>query len=84
MKAMRKGHTNYAQQRCQGYVARPSDLEILDELALESAGTDALPGRCLLITGESGSGKSSLIANWWQRQRMSSSNEINLVDLCRN
>jgi hypothetical protein len=50
-------HEAFARSRAQVYVARPADFRALDEHA-EGTGT------ALVVLGESGSGKSALLANW--------------------
>jgi hypothetical protein len=65
----RSEHENYAHQRCQVYVPRPHYFDILDLAATEKGekgGVGGGAGRYVLVTGFSGCGKSSLIANWWR------------------
>ena len=55
-------HEGFALSRSLVYVHRPSDFEILDDYC-------AYGGPPLVVTGESGMGKSSLLANWVLRYR---------------
>lgn len=73
-------HQNYAHQLCAAYIPRTSysddlDYALVDEMkdTEKSYMAESSSGSYLLITGESGGGKSSLIAKWW---RTKSSNTI--------
>jgi nephrocystin-3 len=57
---MAQAHEAYAEARRRTYIARQKDYEALDAHVLGD-------GPPLLITGESGSGKSALLANWTKR-----------------
>ncbi len=67
-------HDNYAQQRCAAYIPRKEYFDELDatithERAVVGHLRVATPGKYLVITGESGSGKSALIANWMKSKQ---------------
>ena len=57
-------HRSYARERCQAYIANPRDIEALDKHL------NTLTNHALLITGESGLGKSALLAYWLNQQRL--------------
>ncbi len=58
----RSGHTAFAQSRRKGYVANPTIIDSLNEHF-------ARPDPVLVVTGESGSGKSSLLSYWGESLR---------------
>ena len=53
--AEQNAHRSYARERCQAYIANPRDIEALDKHL------NTLTNHALLITGESGLGKSARI-----------------------
>ena len=55
-------HDAFARSRSQIYVPRPADFQALDDHAEGGGGP-------LVVLGESGSGKSALLANWALRRR---------------
>ncbi len=63
----RAGHAAFAQSRRKGYVANPSLVDTMNA-HLEQ------PQSVLILTGESGSGKSSLLAHWAESLRNRDSN----------
>ena len=58
LEAERLAHRNYARDRCQSYIANQSDLDRLNSHLKNKNHTP------LIITGESGLGKSALLAYW--------------------
>ena len=64
LEAEQNAHRSYARERCQAYIANPKDIEILDKHL------NTLTNHALLITGESGLGKSALLAYWLNQQRL--------------
>ena len=62
--AEQNAHRSYARERCQAYIANPRDIEALDKHL------NTLTNHALLITGESGLGKSALLAYWLNQQRL--------------
>ncbi|MBS1914069.1 MAG: tetratricopeptide repeat protein [Bacteroidetes bacterium] len=68
IEADRRRHRAFAASRCRAYVANESYLHILDEYVAGSPTGDG-DGRGLVITGESGAGKSALVAYWSERYR---------------
>ncbi|HVK37818.1 MAG TPA: tetratricopeptide repeat protein [Candidatus Kapabacteria bacterium] len=60
----RRAHTSFAQSRRDIYVEQTDAIAALDRFA-EARGD----GRGVVVTGESGSGKSALLANWTERFR---------------
>eukprot|EP00026_Physarum_polycephalum_P001372 Phypoly_transcript_01373.p1 GENE.Phypoly_transcript_01373~~Phypoly_transcript_01373.p1 ORF type:complete len:313 (-),score=44.44 Phypoly_transcript_01373:1808-2746(-) len=62
-------HENYAHQLCTVYVPRPSHMQTLEKQTLIS---DGASGNFVMVTGESGSGKSALLANWEQQEKAKS------------
>ena len=64
LKAEQNAHRSYARERCQAYIANPRDIEALDKHL------NTLTNHALLITGESGLGKSALLAYWLNQQRL--------------
>lgn len=64
LEAEQNAHRSYARERCQAYITNPRDTEALDK-HLNTATNHAL-----LITGESGLGKSALLAYWLNQQRL--------------
>ena len=63
-KAAQDAHRSYAIERCHAYSANPRDIEALDTFL------QAKTNHALLVTGESGSGKSALLAYWVSQQRL--------------
>ncbi|MBN1570681.1 MAG: tetratricopeptide repeat protein [Acidobacteria bacterium] len=64
-----RGHESYAQSRLLTYVERPAHTAALDAfVAAEST------GQGLVITGESGGGKTALLAAWMKKWRQSRPN----------
>ncbi|MEY3880633.1 MAG: hypothetical protein RIQ94_1429, partial [Pseudomonadota bacterium] len=64
LEAEQNAHRSYARERCQAYIANPKDIEVLDKHL------NTLTNHALLITGESGLGKSALLAYWLNQQRL--------------
>lgn len=62
LQAERNVHEAYAENRCQAYIPKPADMSALDK-CLRSRNPDA-PSIPLIIGGESGLGKSALLAYW--------------------
>ena len=62
--AEQNAHRSYARERCQAYIANPRDIEALDKHL------KTVTNHALLITGESGLGKSALLAYWLNQQRL--------------
>jgi len=63
----RAGHAAFAQSRRKGYVANPSVMDSLNDHL-------GRPEPVLVVTGESGSGKSSLLAYWAESLRQADPN----------
>jgi hypothetical protein len=64
---LQEEHTNFAHQKCLTYVPNPQCLQFLNEFIQAPKNRDNNGhGKYLMIIGPSGSGKSSLVANWWQ------------------
>ena len=63
LEAEQNAHRSYARDRCQAYIANPRDIEALD------AHFNTPTNNALLVTGESGLGKSALLAYWVNQQR---------------
>ncbi|MBN1566735.1 MAG: tetratricopeptide repeat protein [Acidobacteria bacterium] len=61
-----QGHESYARSKLLAYVERPAHTAVLDAfISGEST------GQGLALTGESGSGKTALLADWMQKRRQS-------------
>jgi hypothetical protein len=65
--SLQEEHTNFAHQKSLTYVPTSQCLQLLDEYIKPLEKADH--GRYLMVTGPSGSGKSSLIAHWWQASK---------------
>lgn len=70
IEAERNAHRMYGQDRCHSYIANPDDLDVLDQ-HLESKRN--IP---LIVTGESGLGKSALLAYWSSLQLEKNPNQF--------
>ena len=64
LEAEQNAHRGYARDRCQAYIANPRDIEALD------THFNTPTNNALLVTGESGLGKSALLAYWVNQQRL--------------
>ena len=64
LEAEQNAHRSYADDRCKAYIANPRDTEALD------AHLNTKTNNALLVTGESGLGKSALLAYWVNQQRL--------------
>ena len=64
LEAEQNAHRSYANDRCKAYIANPRDTEALD------AHLNTKTNNALLVTGESGLGKSALLAYWVNQQRL--------------
>src|SRR5688572_29735537 len=67
----RRGHEAFARTRRRAYVENRGVLDRLDRYAAVTPG-DATAGRSLplVVTGDSGAGKSALLAHWSERYRL--------------
>jgi len=65
-----RGHEAYARGKLLAYVERPSHTAALDEFV-----SAASTGNGLVVTGDSGSGKTALLADWVRHWRASHSGE---------
>jgi len=63
-KAAQDAHRSYARELCHAYSANPRDIEALDTFLQTKT------NHALLVTGESGLGKSALLAYWISQQRL--------------
>ncbi|MEI6270048.1 MAG: tetratricopeptide repeat protein [Methylococcaceae bacterium] len=64
LEAEQNAHRSYANDRCKVYIANPRDTEALN------AHLNTKTNNALLVTGESGLGKSALLAYWVNQQRI--------------
>jgi Flp pilus assembly protein TadD len=64
LEAEQNAHRSYARERSQAYIANPRDIQALDKHL------NTVTNHALLITGESGLGKSALLAYWLTQQRL--------------
>jgi tetratricopeptide (TPR) repeat protein len=64
-----RGHEEFAATRRRVYVEQSETTRLLDTYIADSSGTDSPAVAPLVITGESGSGKSALLAFWSNRYR---------------
>ncbi len=62
----RAEHENFAHIRSVAYIGKDLYFKLLDEAITD--GENDKEGKVLFVSGQSGSGKSSLIANWWLMQ----------------
>ncbi|MBM3380502.1 MAG: DUF4062 domain-containing protein, partial [Betaproteobacteria bacterium] len=75
----RRSHESYAFERCRGYVGQERAVEELLsrlESANDEAGSDGARSRMTVVTGESGTGKSALIANVMAKYRANHRNDV--------
>ena len=63
LQAERMAHAAYAEDRCKAYITNPADIEALDTY-INTLPTGDTPNHPLVISGESGLGKSALLAYW--------------------
>lgn len=70
LEAEQNAHRSYARDRCQAYIANPRDIEALD------THFNTPTNNALLVTGESGLGKSALLAYWVNQQRLAKPNRF--------
>ena len=73
-------HAAFARERLAVYIGRDEYFHALDAFARTPADAEAPEsGRGLMVLGESGSGKSALLANWLTRYRAAHPDEVVLV-----
>lgn len=73
----RSEHENYAFKRNTNYIHVPT-TPTLDEVVCDEGRADGAfpPGNYTIVTGESGLGKSSMLANWWISARTNTTKPI--------
>jgi hypothetical protein len=73
-------HDGFARERLAVYIGRDDYFQALDAFAQPPADAEATEaGKGLMVVGESGLGKSALLANWLQRYRAKHPDEVVLV-----
>lgn len=64
-------HEQYVKEMLKDYVPRPNYSTLLDQAV--TGHNDSNHGLYVIMTGEAGSGKSSLLADWWNKFKINSS-----------